>query len=243
MQENNPIPTPEVSTPVIVEQPKQSNFLVILLSVLLVISISIAAFFAYQTQKLVRELQEIKDVEEIVNTTEPTAEPIATESSELDPTADWKTYTYQKISFKYPSNWTLVTDKMIAVQPPYINAGDEFPAISFYAIDNPNNLTVKEYDDMVSSEGMDPALYSYFAGSGEVIATEKIINDMKGYYLKDQNCEPLGCDKFSFVYGKKIYVITNIFDSPSIPDVTPNSQKAEMRKVYDQILPTFKFLE
>lgn len=240
MQENNPTPTPEVTTPV-VEQPRQSNFLVILLSILLVISVSIAGFFAYQTQELVKELNKLKTIEKTV--VEDMSEPVAIESSEVDPTADWKTYTYQKVSVKYPSNWTLVTDKMTAVRPPNINTGDEFPAITFYAIDNPNNLTVKEYDDKVSSEGMDPALYSSFMGNGEVIATEKIVNGMKGYYLKDQNCEPLGCDKFSFVYDKKIYVITNIFDSSSFSGVTTDSQKTDMRKVYDQIISTLKFLD
>lgn len=73
------------------QQPKTNSFLVILLSILLFISVSIAGFFAYQTQKLVRELTALK------NTPTPVAtiEPIAT----ADPTADWKTYTNSKYSY------------------------------------------------------------------------------------------------------------------------------------------------
>lgn len=76
---------------------KQSNFLVILLSILLLISCLIAGFFAYQTQKLVKELTEIRN------------QNLATQIPTSNPTADWKTYTNtnSKISFKYPSQFTL----------------------------------------------------------------------------------------------------------------------------------------
>ncbi|MFZ3301702.1 MAG: hypothetical protein WA152_03255 [Microgenomates group bacterium] len=105
MQENNPIPTPEVTTPVIVDQPKQSNFLIILLSILLLISIAISGFFAYQTQELVKELNKLKPIEKTV--TEDISEPVATESSEIDPTADWKTYENKQLGFslRMPDNW------------------------------------------------------------------------------------------------------------------------------------------
>lgn len=87
MQENNTVPTPEVTTPVVVEQPKQSNFLVILLSILLIISVAISGFFAYQTQKLVKELSLLKSEQKDVSIA--TNEPVATNSSEVDPTANW----------------------------------------------------------------------------------------------------------------------------------------------------------
>ncbi|MFZ3301667.1 MAG: hypothetical protein WA152_03080 [Microgenomates group bacterium] len=108
MDETNPAQT-IVTTPQVVEQPKQNNFLIILLSTLLVISVSISGFFAYQTQKLVKELQGIRDVKEIVDTTEP----VATTSSEVDPTTDWKTYTNDKFnfSFKYPKEMSYLYDQ------------------------------------------------------------------------------------------------------------------------------------
>jgi hypothetical protein len=82
MQENNTVQTP--ITPVVVPQ---SNFLTVLLSVLLLLSVAIAGFFAYQTQKLVKELTILKTEEKIVAvaTTEPTVEPIATSSPSPEP--------------------------------------------------------------------------------------------------------------------------------------------------------------
>lgn len=102
MQENNPNPTPEITTPVAIEQPKQSNFLIILLSVLLLISVSIAGFFAYQTQKLVGELNKLKiDGKTVVKDM---SDPVETQNLEIAATANWKEYINDdlKISFKLP---------------------------------------------------------------------------------------------------------------------------------------------
>lgn len=87
-----------VIQPAPIEQPKQNNFLTIILSILLLISVSIAGYFAYQTQKLVKELTLLKS--------SPT--PVSSSESTLDPTTNWKifihpTYKYQ---FKYPADWT-----------------------------------------------------------------------------------------------------------------------------------------
>ena len=71
---------------------KQNNFLIILLSILLLLSVSIAGFFAYQTQILVKELTLLKS--------SPT--PLSVDESLVDPTEDWKMYTNEKFSFKYP---------------------------------------------------------------------------------------------------------------------------------------------
>lgn len=108
MQENNQVQTPvaSVATPqVVAELPKQSNFLTILLSVLLLLAVSVAGFFAYQTQKLVSELR-IKNEELRIATTvtpEPTIEPVATNSAgaATDSTANWKTYTNNEYGFKF----------------------------------------------------------------------------------------------------------------------------------------------
>ncbi len=107
MDNQNQTPVTSIVTPqVVVEQPKTSNFLIILLSILLFISVVIAGFFAYQTQRLVSELK-IKNEELIVKTSEPTVEPVATNSAiaTADPTANWKTYTDDKYKFslRYPN--------------------------------------------------------------------------------------------------------------------------------------------
>jgi len=120
MQENNPVQVvPEVQ-PVLVannQQPKTNSFLVILLSILLVISLAIAGFFAFQTQRLVKELTLLRTEPTPTATVEPTFEPIATGSSEVDLTASWNTYTNNvlKYTIKYPMDWAI--DKSEAELP------------------------------------------------------------------------------------------------------------------------------
>lgn len=98
-QENAALPQAQLTS---IEQPKQNNFLVVLLAVLLSLSVSIAGFFAYQTQTLVKELTLLKSSPTPVSSTEPT----------FDPTADWKIYTNNDFgfSFYYPKDYKLVTD-------------------------------------------------------------------------------------------------------------------------------------
>ena len=77
----------------IVETPqtasKKNNFLVSLLSILLLLACIIAGFFAYQTQNLVKEITKIKN-REIPN---PTATPT------IDPVSNWPTYTNDDYHF------------------------------------------------------------------------------------------------------------------------------------------------
>ncbi len=75
--------------PILPENPKKFNFLIILLSVLLFISSSIAVFFAYQTQKLVKELVILEKSSMPISTMGPIMTP--------DPTADWETYKYKDL--------------------------------------------------------------------------------------------------------------------------------------------------
>jgi hypothetical protein len=85
---------------------KPNNFLVILLSILLLISCVIAGFFAYQTQELVKELTKTRSL--VISS------PISTPT--IDPTANWKTYynTKANYSLKYPvSDWKILNTGVI----------------------------------------------------------------------------------------------------------------------------------
>lgn len=86
----NQAPTNEVQT-----TPKQSNFLVTLLSILLLISCLIAGFFAYQTQNLVKELTKQRNIVE------------TTETTKTKP--DYETYndSVYKYSLNYPKGWSV----------------------------------------------------------------------------------------------------------------------------------------
>jgi len=97
MEMNTPVNL--IAAPQVIEQPKQSNFLVILLSVLLFISVAIAGFFAYQTQKMVKELTLLRNSPTPIVTTESTTKPAAT----LDNVESWTTVINEEgFSFKYP---------------------------------------------------------------------------------------------------------------------------------------------
>lgn len=114
MDNINQIPVPTVITPQVkIEQSKKTNFLVILLSTLLIISVVISGFFAFQTQKLVKELTLLRTEPTPMATVEPTTEAVATNSLKtVDPTADWKVYTNTMygFSFKYPSDKFITTN-------------------------------------------------------------------------------------------------------------------------------------
>ena len=239
-----PPPQQPIQPPIIIPdfQPKPNYLKTVLFSVLIVFTLGLIAYLFFQNQKLQKQVLN-PPVSPTVQTPSPTPKTVSLITIPPDETAGWKTYTYKDIIFRYPTNWILVTEKMIVIHPPYLKYNEKFPAITFYSINNLDNLSVKEYDDKMSSEGIDPGLYSSFIGGGKVIAKEKMLNDIKGYYLQDQNCEPLGCDKFSFVYNKKIYVITNVYDHQIIPSQTDNSEKENLRKTFNQILSTFKFID
>jgi len=97
MEQNNPV----IQLP---SNPKQNNFLITLLSILLLLSCIIAGFFAWQTQNLVNELRIMSD--------ESKQTQIPTTTSTPDPTMGWKTYAIDKIglSFKYPSDFIINED-------------------------------------------------------------------------------------------------------------------------------------
>lgn len=111
------VSTPNSQPATIVEtNNKQSSFLVTLLSVLLLISSLIAGFFAWKTQQLVSELRVMSNE----------LKPTPTATSTPDPTADWKTYTDNKlsISFNYPENLTIRMLENGVVQ--FLDTQDEF---------------------------------------------------------------------------------------------------------------------
>lgn len=123
-QKNN---TPEATS---TAQNKPSTFLVSLLSILLLISVFIAGFFAFQTQRLVKELQVMR------NESKPT--PIATQTpiATPDPTADWKEYVNERYSYKIKCPQTS-THKI------ELQNGDGIDKPLFQEICNENNNQVR----------------------------------------------------------------------------------------------------
>ena len=73
------------------QKPKNNNFIVTLLSVLLLISVFIAGFFAYQTQNLVKEITKLQvtptPIATIIPSPTPFETPVATGSATPTPSS------------------------------------------------------------------------------------------------------------------------------------------------------------
>ena len=147
----------------------------------------------------------------------------------FDSMLNWKTYTYEKLFFKYPNNWKLETYQKIdiLIRPEDLATDKEFPNIGFYTIPNPNNLTVKEYQIEFEKDG--PGL-DWISTTTET----KVVSGIAGYYNKNHGCDPLLCDIFIISFNKNIYVVQLIY---------PGQVNKDLRKVFDQILSSFKFVE
>ncbi len=223
MQENNPTPmtnspqTTEVQ-PVLSDnsqQPKSNNFLVILLSILLFISVAIAGFFSFQTQKLVKELTVLKTEDKVVvvATEESTVEPVEIESSEVDPTVGWKTYTNSDFTYKYPSEWKVGQGQTTVVSD-IAGAG-----ITNFKKDMPM------YNECMKKDKTD------------------IMNDlMVKYYTYDLGTE--ACSNQANINNKEIWVTKADGDGyqPGIIIEYNTVVYPKSVDIFDQILSTFKFI-
>ena len=220
--------SPEPVTVTDSQRPKASSFLLVLLSILLFISVIVAGFFAYQTQTLVKELQEIKGIDNLAyptTTTEPTAMPLAT----TDPTANWKIYTNAKygFSFKYPDDWSLATGDVEVPPNNYIvtvttnknPSADGFGYLADFSVFLPA-VTDQDINSWVLS----------IKQPEDQIENSLNIGGIKSILLN--NCE-LGCQKnFYLQKNKNIYGI-HVFVGDTIKEST--------QSILDQILSTFKF--
>ncbi|MBP7119400.1 hypothetical protein KBA63_04930 [Candidatus Woesebacteria bacterium] len=155
-----------------------------------------------------------------------------------------KSYVLQDIKFSYPSDWNskVESPQYVVIRPIFTRSNESFPGISIYAKENPDNFSVKEFDDKLSKEGPDPEIYSILKGDQVVIAKERKINNITGYYFENIHCEPLPCDKFTFSYNKKIYMLTNIFahQEQTEDDDTQKREEEEMKKVFNQVIQSIK---
>lgn len=205
------------------------NFLTILLSILLLIAVSIAGFFAYQVRSLTNELLEFRNqnLEKQTPTPEPESTfPMYTEPSSIP--SDWKTFKNEEygFSFKYPSIYKLYESKG------YLNIiSPLLPATKGYTLRD-GELKMEIYINPVS---MNDSLEKY--------ATEIKDTSQRGV-MTEEKIEISGVDVVHFgfedVYSGDIYIFLNNNFRVQIakyPKVT--SRQGE----FDQILSTFKFID
>lgn len=232
--ENEPTTNQLPSNPVIQLPSKSNSFLIILLSILLFIALTIAGFFAFQTQKLVKELRVVRD--------ELTQTPTASTKPTSDPTADlsraeskdWKTYSNSKynFTFKYPkylenrgSIAGPYTGTSIAIQSfsdaKTMREGTDAPfdGFSLYFV---TDTKAQNFETFIQNEkfAMDNAEYAAMSGARRVNLLANgvaFVTDMRGYYY------------FPSADGKQVVVLGYIQLNQSF------------KLVFDQILSTFKF--
>lgn len=202
------------------QQPKSNGFLVILLSILLITSLAIAGFFAFQTQRLNEELimknEELKQTTQ--NTIEPTTEPVATSSSmTIDPTANWDVFTDEisKFTFKHPSKYKITTIVK--------DSGDGFS----YLLSPDNLITITLFTKYTNGQS---EFYMDSPKTGDITIGQNI---WKTYFL------PQGYLDGAVGAGKPIYGVQTEIDK-RLFSVTLFDQK-DITTEQKQILSTFKF--
>ncbi len=213
--ENQTVP---VVTPQVVVEPKGNNFLVILLSILLFISVAIAGFFAYQTQKLVKELTILRSEPTSIATLEPMNEPVSADNATADPTANWKTYINNSSNYqiKYPTTWKAVNFGLMEAKP---------------ADTDTKNVRLSYQPDISKTEtGLS------IEESGVVMASQ----DIKFDKTKTIGTEVAKCGTTSDLMTTFCW-LTVSRQSKFLTFTISNYQDSEDNKTIDQILSTFKF--
>jgi hypothetical protein len=209
------IPTPPapVAPPIPPVFAKKNNAVVILLSALLLVAISVATFFYFQTQKLANQLTQLQ--------TSVSSSPSPTATSDV--TVSWKTYEDKKwkFSLKYPQEFFTACNysdsKGLMLWGP--NFGCPEGHDIFYTI-SATGYEEKDYKP-----------YKKASKSEKIILAGK--NATKNTYVFDESDGPL--------YGlhEETEIIVPL--QSGLIQIVLLGQDAKSRVFFDQILSTFKF--
>lgn len=198
---------------------KQNNSLIILLSILLFISLVIAGFFAYQTQKLAKQLSESRNQNLATQTPISTSDPIADLSRAES--KDWKTYADidGQFQFKFPANFQI----------------KEYKSWFFDAIKlNDNDQTIFDFVKITET----------YVGSEKYI--NDVYNTEIENKLDAESISPIKTvtisGKKGFYYEKKLTNTKHIYIDVNETLILKIDIEMES-DVFDQILSTFKFLD
>ncbi|MBU0576607.1 hypothetical protein KJ707_01655 [Patescibacteria group bacterium] len=221
MEENNAsvAAVPPISKPAQPAQPAQpiktNNFLVFILSAFLLIVLSIAGFFAFQTQKLAKQLASLQ----IQLTLTPTAS-----QPPNDDLVNWKTYTYDTFLIKLSSQWhtTQLKNPIQFLNYTSSTIGGDFDPLTdkgklkIEVYKNRSSLSLQEYVDSQKTGPLELKYDSEESTKIDGIKAIKLISNLGfAYYVKN------GDDIYSLIFGLDF----NNYSS-----------------LADQILSTFKFI-
>lgn len=218
-----PQTTQEEEPPVSITEKKKKPILPIILSILLVLALGAAGYFAYMYYQ--PDIPGLTSTE----TTEPTPSP----TPNSNPTTDWKTYSSEvhNVSFKYPNSWTIKeelseykcgpNEDVICNTKIFLSKNDA--TINF-------GLALDEYGGMGQNyEGVPYQIDGY-----KLFKYERIIppDEKKTVRITDSLTKTLGV-----IYIDGIdYSIDIVY-----PSNYPQNKESSLLKEFDQILSTFKF--
>lgn len=203
----------------VVQQVKTGNILIIILSILLLLSVSIAGLFAYQTQMLVKQLDLLKLSPTPIASTEPTS----------DSTANWKTYTNNQFnfSFNYPDvleldnfhDGNIVNSRTILFGFEFRDSATELAKYPFTIYKN-NNLSI---DAWVKDN------LNGFVPENVIFVEKNKINNNEVYLYQYTIPDPMNtvAKMIIFKNQSRIFILSNVLEK----DET----------LVNQILSTFKF--
>jgi len=169
----------------------------------------------------------------------PTVTPIPTTGS-----ATMQTYTHLGMSLQYPLDWKITdvfppgspgsqsSPAFVGFTPVNVALGGEVPPIYIEQYDNPNDLSLKAYEDSVNATR---ALASTFYYAD---ATPLTVGGFPAY-RKNTGCEPLLCTKVTVMAQHIIYIFIAIQDTNTANYTS--GQLGAYKSIFDQILSSVTF--
>ena len=137
-----------------------------------------------------------------------------------DPTADWKTYTGNGYSFKYPSGWAINAEKPTAIVIGPLSTKNHIGETVQGYVSPYITLTLKE-----STPNTDLIEYSKLDASLGAVWENITIDNLIGFDATHTGCQSSSCRDIFFQNGKTIY----------------NFSEQNKLKELNSIITTFKF--
>lgn len=221
MENNIPIKisnSPQANQAPVIPLSKSNRFLILLVSILVLTSISLTTYFLYQNLQLKKQLNSSAQDSSV-----PSISPIPSP----DPTTDWKTYTNTKLDFelKYPKDWVSPVkneknDKSIQ----FINSNSKLTVFigPHYDPILQRNLTFEEYSIKAFGDETKREDYNLKTLVGKKTTVIDIDKSITESVILSKDNKSTVIINFSFKYSQN---------------------NPEEVKLFDQILSTFQFTQ
>lgn len=204
--------------------PKKSGFLVSLLSILLLLAVGAAGFFAWQTQNLVKQLTESQ--------TQPTTTPSPQPTT--NPTSDWETYQTDIYKISFPSDIIIKEDNKKVVLSKWGDTQKENAGLSdgiFIDIyTETSNLTLEQL--------VDESISFYNKRDETSVMEGKKSVDLHGKPAMTYTIGSISKTHYTVVQNPN-----NLVEFVTFGDTSEDPTEQGFSSVVDQILSTFEFLD